>query len=279
MAGKKLYSKFCAGAIDHISIRQLQLMLLKVALILGCDFVDNVAFEQLCPLNFKNCEINEECCCDMHLDKSLNHNNQENTGAFAHYIFNQASNYPEITSKLNTYGFHVLIGADGRRNLLSDYFPRKEFRGRLAIAITANFINHHTLLEAQVPEISGISFIYYQQLFKSLYEQTNIDLENICYYKDDTHYFVMTAKKTSLLTRGVLINDFQDTRALLSPDNIDQNQLLNYAKDAAKWTTGLDNLKFALNHYGSEDVAMFDFTYVFVRKKKLIKIFTLFQIY
>lgn len=31
-----------------------------------------------------------------------------------------------------------------------------------------------------------------------------IDLENIVYYKDDTHYFVMTAKKNSLLKKGVI---------------------------------------------------------------------------
>lgn len=31
-----------------------------------------------------------------------------------------------------------------------------------------------------------------------------IDLENIVYYKDDTHYFVMTAKKESLLKKGVI---------------------------------------------------------------------------
>lgn len=154
LAGKKIYSKFCAGSIDHISIRQLQLMLLKVALILGCDFQENCAFEQICPLSFKNCELNEECCCNLHFNQSTEHlNDLTNQGAFAHFNFNQASNYPEITNKLNTYAFNILIGADGRRNLLSDYFPRKEFRGRLAIAITVNFINNHTLAEAQVPEI------------------------------------------------------------------------------------------------------------------------------
>lgn len=31
-----------------------------------------------------------------------------------------------------------------------------------------------------------------------------IDLENIVYYRDDTHYFVMTAKKKSLLEKGVI---------------------------------------------------------------------------
>lgn len=34
---------------------------------------------------------------------------------------------------------------------------------------------------------------------------SGIDLENIVYYKDSTHYFVMTAKKQSLLDKGVII--------------------------------------------------------------------------
>lgn len=96
--------------------------------------------------------------------------------------------------------------------------------------------------------------------FRSLHEETGIDLENICYYKDDTHYFVMTAKKTSLLARKVLKQDHQDTNALLAPDNVDREKLLQYAKDAAVWSTGLQKLQFAMNHYGEADVAMFDFT-------------------
>ena len=39
---------------------------------------------------------------------------------------------------------------------------------------------------------------------QDLKEETGIDLENIVYYKDDTHYFFMTAKKDSLLKKGVL---------------------------------------------------------------------------
>lgn len=35
---------------------------------------------------------------------------------------------------------------------------------------------------------------------------TGVDLENIVYYRDNTHYFVMTAKKQSLLDKGVVIN-------------------------------------------------------------------------
>lgn len=43
-------------------------------------------------------------------------------------------------------------------------------------------------------------------LFLFWFASTGIDLENIVYYKDDTHYFVMTAKKQSLLEKGVILH-------------------------------------------------------------------------
>lgn len=52
---------------------------------------------------------------------------------------------------------------------ISEYslgFNRKEFRGKLAIAVTANFINRHTIEEARVPEISGVAFIFNQKFFQ-----------------------------------------------------------------------------------------------------------------
>lgn len=75
---------------------------------------------------------------------------------------------------------------------------------RFVSAITANFINKKSEAEARVEEISGVAFIFNQKFFKDLQAETRIDLENIVYYKDDTHYFVMTAKKASLLEKGVI---------------------------------------------------------------------------
>lgn len=49
LGAKKFFGKFCAGSIDHISIRQLQCILLKVALILGVEFHESVSFESLIP--------------------------------------------------------------------------------------------------------------------------------------------------------------------------------------------------------------------------------------
>ncbi|KAF6084495.1 microtubule associated monooxygenase, calponin and LIM domain containing 3 [Phyllostomus discolor] len=72
----------------------------------------------------------------------------------------------------------------------------------------------------------------------------------------------MTAKKQSLLDKGVILHDYADTELLLSRDNVDQEALLNYAREAADFSTQqqLPSLDFAINHYGQPDVAMFDFT-------------------
>ena len=72
--------------------------------------------------------------------------------------------------------------ADGKRNTLQG-FKRKEFRGKLAIAITANFINRHSEAESRVQEISGVAFIFNQKFFNDLNEEKGISLENIVYYK------------------------------------------------------------------------------------------------
>ena len=105
--------------------------------------------------------------------------------------------------KLNNMEFDVLVGAEGRSSRIPG-FDRKELRAKLSLVITANFVNYHSKEEAAVQEISGVAFIFNQKFFKDLKADTGIDLENLVYYKDDTHYFIMTAKKDSLLQKGVL---------------------------------------------------------------------------
>ncbi|XP_023314724.1 F-actin-monooxygenase Mical isoform X3 [Trichogramma pretiosum] len=233
LGAKKFFGKFCAGSIDHISIRQLQCILLKVALILGVEFHESVSFEALVPPP-----------------------EDQEGGKIGWRAKTEPADHP-----VSQYEFDVLIGADGKRNTLEG-FKRKEFRGKLAIAITANFINKRTEAEARVEEISGVAFIFNQKFFKELYSETGIDLENIVYYKDDTHYFVMTAKKHSLIDKGVIMQDHPDTAKLLAKENVDREALMEYAREAAEFSTEYQmmDMEFAVNHYGQPDVAMFDFT-------------------
>lgn len=240
LGAKKFYGKFCAGSIDHISIRQLQCILLKVALLLGVEVHEGVSFDRVL-------EPTDGCgwrAAISPADHAVSH-----------------------------YEFDVLIGADGKRNTLEG-FRRKEFRGKLAIAITANFINKRTEAEAKAEEISGVAFIFNQAFFKELYATTGIDLENIVYYKDDTHYFVMTAKKHSLLDKGVIVHDSGDPAELLAAVNVNTERLLEYAREAAQFSTKyqMPNLEFAVNHYGNPDVAMFDFTSMFAAEQSCVAV-------
>ena len=149
-------------------------------------------------------------------------------------------------------------------------------------------------------EISGVAFIFNQKFFNDLNDELGITLENVVYYKDETHYFVMTAKKQSLLNKGVLITNQQVkvSRLLLvwsdapqlhhnigpygppgSREHISRGPIpvctvrrlchkhlypmtiLHFSEAADFATKGqLPHLDFAVNHYGKPDVAMFDFT-------------------
>lgn len=236
LGAKLFYGKFCAGSIDHISIRKLQCILLKCALLCGVRVHFNTSFESLvAPLS------------------------------------SELSPLPRWTVRLlpeqhplESRPFDVVVGADGRRNTLPG-FKRKEFRGRLAIGITVNFVNYHSAEEAEVQERSGVAFIFDQKFFLDLRDETGIDLENIVYYKDDTHYFVMTAKRQSLIEKGVIKKDFSEASALLAKENVNFDKLCEYAKEAAYFSTNkkLTRLDFAPNHYKQPDVAMFDFTSLF----------------
>jgi hypothetical protein len=69
--------------------------------------------------------------------------------------------------------------------------------------------------------------------FQEMKDRFDIDLENVVYFKGETHYFVMTAKKQSLLKKGVLKTDKSNAVELLSRSNVDNIALLNYADEVA----------------------------------------------
>lgn len=154
LGAKKFYGRFCTGSLDHISIRQLQLLLLKVALLLGVEIHWGITFTGLQPPPKKGSGW-------------------------------RAQLQPSPPAQLAKYEFDVLISAAGGK-FVPEGFTVREMRGKLAIGITANFVNGRTVEETQVPEISGVARIYNQSFFQSLLKATGIDLENIVYYKDDT---------------------------------------------------------------------------------------------
>ena len=107
-----------------------------------------------------------------------------------------------------------------------------------------------------------------------------IDLENIVYYRGNTHYFVMTALRQSLLEKGVIRKDMEDRAELLAPANINRDKLHEYAITAAQYSTkhfstALPTKEFALNARGNPDCAIFDFTNLYsARNSSMVKVRT-----
>jgi len=234
---KKLYGKFASGNINHISIKVLQTALLKICCMMGIQVYTGVKF----------LDLNEP---------------EDDMGWHARLM-------PE-DHEARHFSFDVVLGASGKSVNLQG-FNRYKMDAKLAIAITCNFVNEASKEEAFVNEISGIQYQYHQEFFKKLENEHGIKLENVIYYKDSTHYFVMTATKDSLLTKGVLKENFEERNRLLSPGNVNRDNLAIYAKQACQFSTGyysrkLPHTTFALNSHGEPDLSIFDFTNLYAAR-------------
>jgi 2-polyprenyl-6-methoxyphenol hydroxylase-like FAD-dependent oxidoreductase len=167
----------------------------------------------------------------------------------------------ELESEGNITDFNcdVLVGADGEHSIVAELagFEMKTFRAGFAIGITANFVNSFTTEELGLEEFGFISYAR-QEFFNGMKEKYQIELENLVYYREATHYFVMTATKDSLLKRGVLRNDV-DMSQLLSDENVDKEELQAYVKDVAL-SAGLAHSDLVIDSRGLPDAAIFDFT-------------------
>lgn len=229
LGAKVFHGKLGTGDIEHISIKKLQFILLKICLFLGVEFFDGTCY------------------------KDVDFSSRGKSGWFAKVT--------PVNHPVNKYEVDVIISADGNKHSVKG-FKGSELRGTLAIALTANFVNKNMDADIKADEICGVSAIYKQDLFRKMKETTGIDLENIVYYKGDTHYFVMTAKKQSLLDKGVILNDTVNSKDILHRSNVSKSALINYAIEAASYATNdqLPHLEFEKNPDGTKDVAIFDFT-------------------
>jgi hypothetical protein len=152
----------------------------------------------------------------------------------------------------------VLIGADGEHSKVAEQagFQMKSFKAGFAIGVTANFENASTPEELSLDEFGYISYAK-QEFFAGLKEKFGLSLENLVYYRDETHYFVMTPSKECLLTRGVLRSDSAE---LLDKTNVNREALLEVVRDVASYCGLPESCKFSLTASSEPDVDIFDFT-------------------
>lgn len=222
------------GEVNHIAIRRLQLALTKVALCAGVRMLPGVDVTALGQF-----------------DETL-----------GRWRIEAQPPVPEVCE----FDADVIVSCTGVNNVLRGFSYKNVAGTKLAIGITVNFENGRTRRESDLSEVSGVSAIFHQAKFAQLRTEHSIALENFVYYRDETHYFVFTPTKQTLLQAGVLQAD--GPRALLLRQaNVDRAALERFAVHCASSALHvITGVEFPLDvcplvRAGSRpDVAMFDFT-------------------
>jgi len=225
LGAKIFYPKFGVGGMDHIGTKQIQRLLIKINLLLGVKFYFGHSFQDLYKIPDQD-QILTRC-------------------------------EPEISDLPCT----LLIGADGVSSTVAKRyaFNRKTFVHSLSIGMTFNFKNTHTPGEIAQREFA-VASIYHQAYFKEIQEKFNVVLENLVYYQGETHYFVMTIKKNSLIDRNVFKEVKPQISDLVDSSNIKVEELVALARDIATFCGIPQTNDIVLNHLNKPDVQLFDFS-------------------
>ena len=224
---KYFHKKLGAGGLHHVAIKTLQLCLLKVALVVGCRFFTGVAVK----------------------GPDFHHETQS---------WCLSSNSDDCISLL--WPVEVVIAADGEHSAIAQRCGLRHhaFQAGPAIGITGNFVLDPLSAEEREALETNVSAHFARESFARLRATSGLEMENLVYFRDDTHYLVFSPKKASLLSTGVLREDKPTVEELLAPGNVDREQLLLAVRRVAEHV-GLPELRFA-ERGAQPDVAIFDFT-------------------
>ncbi|OWZ09213.1 MICAL (molecule Interacting with CasL)-like protein [Phytophthora megakarya] len=200
LGAKVFFPSFChSTAYFHVGTRQLQVILLKVALLVGVTVYSSTAFESV-----------------------ISPNSEESDNKPFYTVATQ----PQIP----WMEFTAVLGASGTNDKLAEpaginrfVFSRKE-----ALGIVCYFPNLGTTEEKKVTEFSW-TIQFKQQMFAKMRE-IGVDLENIVYYRGEMHYLVMTPKRQNLLEQKVLKVNHPEPKDLVQDDNINKSTLHEYVK-------------------------------------------------
>lgn len=200
LGAKVFFPQFChSTAYFHVGTRQLQCILLKIALVLGVTVYSSTSFD------------------------SIARPDSPETGRKPFFTVVTKPQIPWME-------FTSVLGAAGTQDKLSEQaginrfiFSRKE-----AIGLVCYFPNLGTTEEKKVTEFSW-TVQFKQQKFAQMRE-IGIDLENIVYYRGEMHYIVMTPKRQNLLEQGVCKVNYPQVTDLVGDENMDKEVLHEYVK-------------------------------------------------
>ncbi|KAG1709028.1 hypothetical protein DVH05_022658 [Phytophthora capsici] len=201
LGAKVFYPQFCkSNSYFHISTRQMQLILLKTALLVGVTVHSSTEFETITPPYL-----------------------EENGGKPFYSIVTQ----PPIP----VMEFTAVLGASGTSDTLAEPagIHRFEYSNKESLGIVCYFPNLGTSDETKAKEFSWTARQKHAMLDKL--REVGLDLENVVYYRGEMHYLVMTPKRRNLLELHVVNEDRVTPADLVKDENINNSALHEFVKD------------------------------------------------
>lgn len=259
---KQVFSRFGTGGIDHVAIRRLQLILLKIALILGAEVHPNVSFEWAVDDSVIPAEPSHD---DTAAAVTTESDGATQTPVTSPPPARRKLLAPKFSDpSLDSYPFNVLLCATGEHSKLTSAlgFQRQGFRPTQAIGITCNF-KRAEKVDLQMKDVKDGGYISYlnKKWFGEIESTTGVALENLVFYKDETHYLVMCIREANLLSQGVLKEDFETIDKILAPSNIDRGKLQECVRNVATAVGIPPQAELMPSTKPNEpDVAIFDFS-------------------
>ena len=259
---KEFYKQFGTGSSEKLCIRRLQLMLTKLALILGATLKIGCEFVGM----------------------------QRPEAASSRWLVHLRSTEPGIEDSLNeSLECDHLVGADGEHSAVREHVG---FSGTLvsyssSLGITFNLANGGSLAEIRMAEVSRVRYLS-QAFFAALDIATGVRIENLAFYKvlraytsltctwapiahtpyklratctqGETHYFVMATKPAALHDAGILKQLHAEPSVCVQRSNVDHAKLQAFARAVAIFVGHSPDRPFSMTNRGEPDVSLFDFT-------------------
>lgn len=262
---------FKAHGHCHLGIRQAQIVLLKAALLLGVDFHYNMRSVGITrdAQAYALCIIPSDTGASPsndHLSLKPSHSNFEDgverTSKVDYFEESQSENgallgREEVPKGSLLIPFDSLLLAEGESSwmLRNLGFDRKLVRFSQAIGVVVNLkLQGSSQREAFIVARSNAEW---RESPLGVLDDAGYRLENMEYMQGtDTHFIVVTVKKSSLLDTGVLRNDAATALELLSHENVDLDRLYAFGRQLASSVGLSDDVPFADSH----PVQIFDFS-------------------
>jgi len=207
MSTAACYPVFTEPDTSSIGIDELQILLMKNALMLGVDFRLGVGYDD---------------------SKIVQH------GKTAKPTWNVECSVDEIAAKTygmpagaNVVNFDCLVGCDGPRSTVRDkqakYFgdiERRKFMDCVGIVANVKKVSRKRLRElgfeyGQEPKDMNRTTMVFRDFFEKIKTEADADLENFIYYKASFHYYIiLTPKRANLIKHGLSgrVYNFQAAR-------------------------------------------------------------------